>query len=38
MEVENNMGFGDNEKQPCHRCNRLLYPNEIFEHMQKCIQ
>ena len=37
MEMENNMGLGD-EKQHCQRCNRLLYPNELFEHMQKCIQ
>lgn len=38
MEMENNMGLDDNERHPCQRCNRLLYPNERFEHMQKCLQ
>ena len=37
MEMENNMGLG-NERRPCERCNRMLYPNEMFEHQQKCIQ
>ena len=38
MEMENTLGLNNDEKYHCERCNRELYANEMFEHMQKCIQ
>jgi len=36
MEMEHRLG--NNEREQCHRCHRMLPVEELIEHMQKCVQ